>query len=233
MELQAEIEKPHPLKCGTFAASAVEERRLATGDFSGRMSIWDLERPDIAVYSVAAHREIVNAIDGCAGLGIGQGAPELVTGSRDGRVKVWDPRQADAPVAVLEPAEGETARDCWTVCFGNSFSQDDRWVAAGYDNGDVKVLDLRMNRLAWETNVKNGVCDVQFDRKEIEANKLVVCTLEGKMRVYDMRTFSEEYGYAHVTHKEQDSTVWCGRHLPQNRDVWMSCYGSGSLSLCK
>ena len=35
-----------------------------------------------------------------------------------GSVKVWDPRQKDTPVAVIEPAENEAARDAWTACFG-------------------------------------------------------------------------------------------------------------------
>ena len=36
------------------------------------------------IYSVKAHKEIINAIDGVGGLGIGEGAPEIVTASRDG-----------------------------------------------------------------------------------------------------------------------------------------------------
>jgi WD repeat-containing protein 92 len=51
-------------------------------------------------------------------LGIGEGAPEIATASRDGSVKIWDPRQNETPVAVIEPAENETKRDAWTVCFG-------------------------------------------------------------------------------------------------------------------
>ena len=35
-----------------------------------------------------------------------------------GTVKVWDPRQKDTPVVNMEPQEGETKRDCWTVAFG-------------------------------------------------------------------------------------------------------------------
>ena len=46
----------------------------------------DLERIEAPVYSVKAHEQIVNGIDGIGGLGIGGGAPELVTGSRDGEV---------------------------------------------------------------------------------------------------------------------------------------------------
>ncbi len=70
------------------------------------------------IYSVKAHKEIINAIDGVGGLGIGEGAPEIATASRDGSVKIWDPRQNETPVAVIEPAENETKRDAWTVCFG-------------------------------------------------------------------------------------------------------------------
>lgn len=40
--------------------------------------------PEVPVYTVKAHKEIVNSIDGVGGLGIGDGAPEIVTGSRDG-----------------------------------------------------------------------------------------------------------------------------------------------------
>ena len=37
------------------------------------------------MYSVRAHKEIINCISGVGGAGIGEGAPELVTGSRDGK----------------------------------------------------------------------------------------------------------------------------------------------------
>ena len=42
------------------------------------------------VYSVKAHSEIINCIDGCGGLGIGIGAPEIVTGSRDGKTNTME-----------------------------------------------------------------------------------------------------------------------------------------------
>ena len=74
-----------------------------------------------------------------------------------GSVKVWDPRQPSEAVACMEPAEGETRRDCWSVTFGNSFNDTERCVCAGYDNGDIKMFDLRAMTCRWETNVKNGV----------------------------------------------------------------------------
>jgi WD repeat-containing protein 92 len=59
---------------------------------------------------------------------------------------------------------------------------------AGYDNGDIKLFDLRANSIRFETNVSNGVTSVEFDRKDIEMNKMVVTTLESKFRLFDMRT---------------------------------------------
>jgi hypothetical protein len=53
------------------------------------------------------------------------------------------------------------------IRFGNSFNNDERCIAAGYDNGDIKLFDLRANSIRWETNVANGVCGIEFDRKDI------------------------------------------------------------------
>ncbi|CAG5123233.1 unnamed protein product [Candidula unifasciata] len=228
-----DVEKSKPFKCGTFGASSLQNRFLATGDFTGKLQIWNLESLDLPVYSVQAHKEIINSIDGIGGLGIGEGAPEIVTGSRDGIVKVWDPRQKDEPVATMEPEEGEAKRDCWTVAFGDAYSAQDRCVAAGYDNGDIKLFDLRNMALRWETNVKNGVCCLEFDRKDIAMNKLVATTLESKFHVYDMRTQHPSKGFASLTEKAHNSTVWLARHLPQNRDVFMTLGGNGSLNLWK
>ncbi|KAA8583539.1 hypothetical protein FQN60_014747 [Etheostoma spectabile] len=228
-----QVEKPKPIKCGTFGATSLQQRHIATGDFEGNLNIWNLEMPEVPVYTVKAHKEIVNSIDAVGGLGIGDGAPEIVTGSRDGTVKVWDPRQKDSPVANMEPMEGETKRDCWTVAFGHAFNDQDRCVCAGYDNGDIKLFDLRNMSLRWETNIKNGVCCVEFDRKDISMNKLVATSLEGKFHVFDMRTQHPTKGFASVSEKANKSTIWQVRHLPQNRDIFMTAGGAGNLHLWK
>lgn len=105
---------------------------------------------------------------------------------------------------------------------------------AGYDNGDIKMFDLRKNQLVWDHNLPNGVCGLQFDRKDTKMNKLVVTTLEGKAHVYDMRTFNIDSGYSCLEEKaEESTTVWGVSHLPQNRDIFGVLRGDGKLAMYK
>lgn len=231
LEEVSSVTKGSGFKCGSFGGSLLEERHLATGDFGGRVCVWDVEHPEVPVYMAAGHEGIVNALDGVGGV-VGEGAPELVTGGRDGAVHVWDVRQKGEPVLSFVGEKGGEGRDAWAVAFGNAYSPEERSVAAGYDNGDVKLFDLRTSSVLWETNVANGVAGLSFDRPDIEMNKLHVSTLEGKVRVYDLRTFNQDHGgYAYVQHDGHDATAWRSTPLPQNRDVFMSSYGDGSLSL--
>ena len=43
-----------------------------------------MDHTELPVYSVQAHDQIINCIDGAGGIGINCGAPEIATGSRDG-----------------------------------------------------------------------------------------------------------------------------------------------------
>ncbi|KAJ1546232.1 WD repeat-containing protein 92 [Nowakowskiella sp. JEL0078] len=224
LNLVGEAEKENPFKCGTFGASTLHDRHFATGDFSGKLCLWDLSRLEVPIFSIDAHDQIINCIDGCGGMNAGP--PEIATGSRDGVVKVWDVRQRDRPVAKISPAKDDNIRDTWTVAFGNSYNDDERVICAGYDNGDVKMFDLRNLKLIWETNVKNG---------DIRMNKLMISTLEANIFAFDLRTQHPKEGFASTSIKEKDKneTVWTVQHLPQNREIFISSGGTGGLSLYK
>lgn len=64
-------------------------------------------------------------------------------------------------------------------------------------------------------------------------NKLAATTLEQKIHVMDLRTFNVTEGYASVVEVAHASTVWQARHLPQNRDLFVTCGGNGSMNLYK
>ena len=146
---------------------------------------------------------------------------------------MWDTRQQE-PVCIFGPESGATL-DPWTVAFGNSYNNQERMIAAGYENGDIKLFDMRAMKLHWETNVKNGVCGIEFDRKDIEMNKMVVTGLESKFHVFDMRTMNPTKGYACMSQKvgTQNTTGWTVKHLPQNRDIFVMSSGSGGLDVFK
>ena len=117
----SEWQKEFGIKAGTFKASPVSVRDVAVVDYKGKLTIYDIERGQ-EKYSVQAHSQMANTIDGIGGKGAEFGAPELVTGGSDGCVRVWDPRQ-QAPVVSLEPSDSEPIKpDCWTVAFGNSYN---------------------------------------------------------------------------------------------------------------
>ncbi|CBH16865.1 hypothetical protein, conserved [Trypanosoma brucei gambiense DAL972] len=245
LTVRHEIRTKLPLKCCTFAHNSRQissaALTIAAGDFAGGLSLWDVERlssssgdngkfdENEALFKAPrAHENIINAVDGAQFTG----PPEIASCGRDGCVKVWDVRQAAKPVVVLSPADPARARDCWTVRLGNSSDPDERVVVAGYDNGDVKLFDLRTQKMLHEFNVGNGVCDVEFDRPDIPMNKLIVSLLEGRVRVYDVRTLHPTLGYAYVEERVSSGTVWCSRALPQNREVF-ACGGGGEVTLCR
>lgn len=192
------------------------------------------------VYSVDAHApHIVNAIDGCAG----PGPREIATGGRDGVVRVWDVRQKDKPVALLEPAvasgdRDRTSRDdqprpdCWTVAFGDAHNALDRCVVAGFDNGDLRLFDLRTLSERWATRMPRGVCCARFDATASPMNRLLVTMLEGRIAVFDMLAQHPTAGYAFATAQAtHGGTVWTGAIMPHNNRIIATGSGSGSLDL--
>ena len=53
---------------------------------------------------------------------------------------------SNSQVLSLEPSNKEDIiPDCWCVGFGNSWNDQERSIVAGYDNGDLKLFDLRKN----------------------------------------------------------------------------------------
>ena len=106
-------------------------------------------------------------------------------------------------------------------------------MAVGYDNGDIKLFDLKMNLQKWETNLKNGICHLEFDRKDIPMNKLAATTLESNVHIFDLKTLHPDLGFTGLSEVAHNSTIWGAKHLPQNRDLFITMGGNGSMNLYK
>ncbi|XP_067015666.1 dynein axonemal assembly factor 10 [Anabrus simplex] len=223
------VENKKAFKCGEAGGSQNVNSAFCTGNFGGRLDVWDMQNTTYPVFSCTEHGDIISSIDTVGGGIPGWGSPEILTCSKDGLVKVWDTR-VKSSVATIGPDSGEARRECWTACFGNAYNSEQRVIAAGYDNGDIKIYDLRIMSIKYETHCLNGVCCVEFDRKDIPINKIVATTLESGILVYDVSRQTKN-GYPCRKEKARVGTVWLVRHLPQNREVFVTCGGSGEVTL--
>ncbi|RUS21678.1 WD40-repeat-containing domain protein [Endogone sp. FLAS-F59071] len=233
LQLTHEVEKPSSFKCGTFGASTLYTRHLATGNFAGDLQLWDLERTEIPILSIKAHGNIIHAIDGCGGASSPNGAPELATASRDGTVKVWDLRQREKPVITVRSGSKDMVktRDVWCVAFGNAHSDTERALAAGYDNGDIKLFDLRTISSMWETNTNSGICSLEFAKTDAPMSRLVATTLDS-FHIFDLTTLKSGPEVESKTVKPSaDGTVWTVRHLLQDPTIFATTTGDGSVQL--
>ena len=227
LSIESEYIQNYPSKCCTFGISSFSSRDLALGDFDWNLSVIDLEKGEFNYEIKKAHKGIIQSIDGL-GIKNNQGPPEIVTGGKDGLVKLWDLR-SDKPCILLEPKDiKKNFPECWTVRFCDcGFNKK---VGIGYDNGDIKIYDLRMDKIFFGENLKKGVCNIEFDKKNIPVNKMIVTTLDSKFYLYD---FTNYFQNQKKLYDEVNTTIWGAKFLPQKRDMFVSLGGDGNLNLYK
>jgi len=179
----------------------------------------DPERLELPIISAKAHNSIINAIDGYGPLNVESKSSEIITGSRDGRIKLWDLRTELSPITVVSP--DQQAADIWSLAFANCGATE-RIFAAGYDNGDLKIFDQRSNSYIWGNNLGSGICSIEFSSMGSDSY-----VLAGSLNGYHIVNLQT----GQVTNQKLDSTVWKIRHIPHQEDLYMTANGSGYLSL--
>ena len=60
---------------------------------------------------------------------------------------------------------------------GDAFNAEERTVVAGYDNGDIKMFDLKKMAVRWETNIKNGVLSLILFDILLFSNKIIISNM--------------------------------------------------------
>ena len=73
------------------------------------------------------------------------------------------------------------------MALGGARGPGERYLCAGFDTGDFKVIDLRMMRVCFERHFANGIVSAEFDRADAGLNKLLLGTLEGHVYTLDVK----------------------------------------------
>ena len=217
------VETEFQLKCATFGAADPILRQPAVGDFGGNLIVFDLETQK-PIFSQKIHGDIINGIDGAGA----PGPAEFITGSRDGTVNVSDIRCESPVVASLVP---DNKRDCWAVATGGTTGPDNRSVVAGFDNGEVKLWDIRAGSVSWETNIRNGVVSLDLGERTKPLKHLLCGCLTGSLVTFDLSEKIEGKGYrSHQQKSGKDaSTVWVAKHLPQMPSIIATSGAGGEI----
>ena len=91
LKLQQEIKLSNAARCCTMQFNDQSQAcsQIAIGARNGRLEFRDLGKAGEKFVDIKAHDNIINCIDSVGGR---NGPCEIVTGSKDGLVKLWDPR---------------------------------------------------------------------------------------------------------------------------------------------
>lgn len=124
---------------------------VATGGEDGAVRVWDTRQRDapVAAFSPADADKVAPTAQHLHGTIMLETLPFADVLLRMlGANYSWFTRECTPAVPLLLTQVyqwGGQARNCWAVAFGDCHSADDRCLLAGYDNGDVKMFDLRTN----------------------------------------------------------------------------------------
>ncbi|KAI4836327.1 WD repeat-containing protein 92 [Plasmodium brasilianum] len=211
---------------------------IACGSFDGSILLYDINNLSEPYYSIKKHSKLINKID-CKSY---KNNNIIVSASRDGSVKIFDIRTNHEVVSLEPPKNSDYMPDCWCVATGNNYIEENSYcetgqenlnICAGYDNGDIKFFDIKMMLIEHEANVNNGVCSINYDRKDTKRNKLICSTLEGNIYIFNLDVYSEDSGFAYSKDQIISGTCWGTPFLPQNRDIFATLGGDGNLILYK
>jgi len=211
-----------PFRSGSLVTGDLSDRIMATGDYSGQLSIWDLETLK-SESCVKAHSDVLNSVAGAS-----SASAHIVTGGRDGEVKLWDRRSLDVPVIRMLPETGQSKRECWSVCHAGKAHQNLQLIGAAFDNGDVKMFDVRYSKIAWETSLNRGVsCLTAYSFNSLGV--LLAGTVQGKLYKWCIESPDKNMQQLQCQDKV---TVWATSMMQSgDKSLILASLGTGALSL--
>ncbi|KYQ92737.1 WD40 repeat-containing protein [Tieghemostelium lacteum] len=212
LKLINQAENASPVRSSTV----LNQNTIACGDFSGSISIWDINRFDIPITSHKnAHQINLNCMD------FNRENSVLVCGAKDGSISFWDTRTTllSKPIHFVSPVEG-VKDNCWSVVTRGYFG------LAGFENGQLHQMDLRNYNIIQKKTVEYGICSMDID----ESNETLLVTTNGSIvKLMSVNELTDEL----VLNKGLNNTIWSGRFLSSSKPSkqFSIAEGNGKLSL--
>jgi WD40 repeat protein len=132
--------------------------------------------------------------------------------------------RCNGAVGEIGTKRPEHSRDCWAL----AAYDEGNVLAGGYENGDVKIFDLRQRRVFWESNLSCGVQDVQFGGSKLT---MFVGLTDGSLQAFGC--FNDSMNPMKISGQQSSSRGKCvwGMDTHRQQDMIVVYNGDGELQL--
>jgi len=162
-----------------------------------QIASWDLAA-GTRIRRHTGHEEIINCIDVSK-----RGEEFIISGSDDGYIGIWDPRQKSA-IDYIQTPYPVTA-----VCLAEAGNE---LYSGGIDN-DIKTWDLRMKRVAY--HLKGHTDTVTSLAASPDSQNLLSYSHDNTVRMWDIRPFAPT---------DRQIRVFDGAHVGLEKNLLRACW---------
>lgn len=162
-----------------------------------QIASWDLET-GTRIRRHTGHEEIINCIDVAK-----RGEEFIISGSDDGYIGIWDPRQKAAMDYI------RTSYPVTAVCLAEAGNE---LYSGGIDN-DIKTWDLRMKRVAYD--LKGHMDTITSLATSPDSQSLLSYSHDNTVRTWDIRPFAPT---------DRQIRVFDGAHVGLEKNLLRACW---------
>ncbi|EFA85892.1 WD40 repeat-containing protein [Heterostelium album PN500] len=248
LKLTSECEYSSKLRCCTFQRnihdnSYESDRLLAVGDFSGNLTVWDIDRLGLPLFQSGQqkHGGAINAIDSYQ--------HSVATGGKDGKAILWDVRAMKMQHSFdYQPSSSTTAAAADVAqkkeCAAWSIYTDDLYLFVGYESGDLSCFDLRTSKLLTtyhsSDTIKTSVSSIAINSQR-DYNNIILGGSESKPLSFVKFNNNNNSNNNSIVEQSSNSDsqqptlksklAWCTRYSPFSKSMFAVTTSEGSLSL--
>ncbi len=162
-------------------------RMLATGDYDGKVKLWDITNPTSPVLraTISGHTQFVHA------LAFNSKGNLLAVGSWDKLIKLWDISNSGSP-KLVHTFSGHT-----DYVLGLTFTQDDKYIISGGRDAKTKIWNVASKSLV--TTLSGHTQNVFTVLVSPDGKYLYTGSVDNSIRVWDISNISAPKALATLT----------------------------------